>query len=155
MILNKIESDQIDFERLRILDFYLAHPFEISNFRFGTLDFDRQMKSLFPRKINPYQNLRNPKKLFIRMNPYQQIAIKRLASYGLIEIDFTNKGSVTVKDKNSLSTIIQNMEINLSVSEQNALNVACTYFFFMSYYGNNGLKSRSGLIEFKYDAQQS
>ncbi|MCG2417949.1 hypothetical protein K8089_02865 [Aequorivita sp. F47161] len=151
LLLNKMEQDSVEYERIRIWDFYMAFPYEIENIRFGVKPEDRQIKKLFPKKYNPYRKIINPRKLFERMSPYQLSAFNKLASYGIIDKSFHSTGRINVIDRNKLKLILEDMDISLENRESNVLKILTTYFYNMDFYGNNGLKARTNLSEFKYD----
>lgn len=150
-ILDYFSGEELEVERLRIWDFYLAFPREVSFIRFGTDKEDREVKKIFPKKNNPYESLINPKKLFERMQPYQINALKTLASIGIINKDFFKLNLINEIDKNLLKDFSKEFE-ELSTREQNIVKIMTSYFYRMPLYGNKGLKDRTHLIEHRYDA---
>ena len=129
----------------------MAFTYEIENIRFGVKPEDRQIKKLFPKKNNPYKKIINPRKLFERMSPYQLSAFNKLASYGIIDKSFHLTGRINIVDRGKLKLILEDMDISLENRENNVLKILTTYFYHMDFYGNNGLKARTSLSEFKYD----
>jgi len=151
-LLNYYKDNSLEVERLRIWDFYLAFPREVSNIRFGIEKGDRDIKKLFPKKYNPYEVISNPNKLFGRMQPYQLIAIKTLASYGVINKDYFQLNRITKVDKKLLKEYLDDNS-SFTERELNIIKIMTSYFNYMPLYGTQGLKSRTNLLEFKYDAQ--
>jgi hypothetical protein len=151
LLLDYFKLDAVELERLRIWDYYLAFPDEVSNIRFGVKPEDKEIKNLFPKKINIYNKINNPKKLFARMFPYQMIAIGKLAAYKIVKGDFEETGKVQVINKNKLKKLLRKINYELDAREQNVIKAMTTYFYYMSFYGESGLKSRTSLLEYKYD----
>ncbi|WP_299160929.1 ABC-three component system middle component 5 [uncultured Tenacibaculum sp.] len=149
-LLNRFSGESLEIERIRIWDFYLTFPQEVSKIRFGVKSEDRIIKNLFPSKENPYQAIMNPNKLFVRMQPYQLNAIKTLASYGVINKDYLIANRITNVDKKTLSLLIKDLRENTD-REDNIIKIMTSYFYFMPLYGKNGLKDRTNLLEFRYD----
>jgi len=151
LLLNQFKLESLEYERLRIWDFYMAFPFEIGNIRFGTGPNDREIKKIFPKKHNPYRNITNPRKLFSRMHPYQLTAFGKLAALGIIGNDFNSTGRITIINRESLISILSDIDYKLDDREGNVLKILTTYFYQMEFYGNNGLKARTKLSEYQYD----
>ncbi|WP_415376406.1 ABC-three component system middle component 5 [Patiriisocius sp. Uisw_017] len=151
VLLNHMQYDSVEYERLRIWDFYMAFPYEIEKIRFGTKPEDREIKKLFPKRDNPYRKIINSRKLFERMSPYQLAAFSKLSSYGIIDKSFNSTGRVKVTDRDKLISVISDIDIHLEVRESNVLKILTTYFYHMDFYGSNGLKARTNLSEYHYD----
>lgn len=150
-VLSYLKNESVELERLRIWDFYLAYPQEVSNIKFGTKPEDRAIKKLFPQKNNPYESIANPRNVFTKMQPYQLIAIKTLASYGIINKDYLILNKVTLIDKGKLEDVLFTYS-GMSDRELNIIKIMTTYFYTMPLYGEGGLKNRTNLLEYKYDA---
>lgn len=150
-LLNYYKGESLEIERLRIWDFYLAFPREVSNIRFGVKPEDAQIKKIFPKKDNPYQRIINPSKLFGRMQPYQLIAIKTLASYGIVNKDYLVLNRITTVNKELLQEFM-GVYGDYTEREENIIKIMTSYFNLMPLYGNKGLKSRTNLLESRYDA---
>ena len=150
-ILNHLKNDSVELERLRIWDFYLTFPQEISNIKFGIKPEDRVIKKLFPFKNNPYEKISNTRNVFSKMQPYQLIAIKSLASYGVINKDYLILNKITLINKERLGELVSTYT-DMSDREMNIIKIMTSYFFYMPLYGEGGLKNRTNLLEYKYDA---
>ncbi|WP_273565869.1 ABC-three component system middle component 5 [Maribacter halichondriae] len=151
LLLNNLKFDSVEYERLRIWDFFMAFPYEIENIRFGVKPEDRDIKKLFPKRDNPYRKITNPRKLFSRMHSYQLTAVSKLAAYGIIANDFDSVGRIRVIDRAKLSEILETRYSELEDRESNVLKILTTYFYHMEFYGESGLKARTKLSEYHYD----
>ncbi len=148
-LLSNLKQDYVELERLRIWDYYLAFPNEMSKIRYEKDSKD--IKNLFPDKYNPYEVVLDGKIIFEKMRPYQMTAIKTLASHGLIDKNFLSENRVTKIKNIDLVETLKEFE-PLSERELNIIKIMTSYFCNMPLYGDNGLKDRTNLLEYRYDA---
>lgn len=141
----------VEVEKIRILDFYIAFPFRLEAFSFkqGQTSWRKVGKAY--RSIQPYGGIPDDTSLFLRMAPVQALAIDTLAAHGLIDADALKQGVVLLGEVETpdvlKQSIVTYVEENAALFE--AVKVlACEYALL----GNDGLKRRSGLMEYKYDA---
>ena len=85
------------------------------------------------------------------MQPYQVNALKTLASLGIINKDFLKLNQIIFLDKGMLKEFYKEFE-ELPEREKNIIKIMTSYFHQMPLYGEKGLKSRTNLIEHRYDA---
>lgn len=141
----------VETDKVRILDFYLAFPFRLEAFsaKQGQTSLRRVGKEY--RSVQPYGGMPDDVSLFLRMAPVQALAFDTLAAEGLIDPDAYKQGVVLTGDVAPPHPLEQAIAIfaaeNAALLE--AINLlACDYALL----GNDGLKRRSGLMEYKYDA---
>lgn len=148
-LLSNLKHDFVELERLRIWDYYLAFPNEMAKIKFERDNKD--IKNLFPDKYNPYEVVLDGKIIFEKMKPYQLVAIKTLASHGLIDKNYLSENRVTKIEEKFSKNILEQFE-PLSDRENNIIKIMTTYFYNMPLYGEKGLKDRTNLLEYRYDA---
>lgn len=148
-LLSNLKEEYVELERLRIWDYYLAFPNEMAKIRYEKGNKDIQ--NLFPKKYNPYEVVIDNRIIFEKMKPYQMTAIKTLASYGLIKKDYLTENRITKIDKILFDNLLKNYE-PLSDREDNIIRIMTSYFYQMPLYGEKGLKDRTNLLEYRYDA---
>lgn len=148
-LLSNLKEDYVELERLRIWDYYLAFPNEMTKIRYEKSSND--IRNLFPKKYNPYEVVIDGKIIFEKMRTYQLTAIKTLASHGLIKMDYLTNNRITRIDKSIFEDVLKNFEPP-SDRESNIIKIMTTYFYTMPMYGDNGLKDRTNLLEYRYDA---
>jgi len=147
-LLTFLKQKELEVDRLRILDFYLAFPSEISKIKFPQ-DL-LALKTLFKKRSpNVYEELIDEKRIFDRMKAYQLSALKCIASYGFIDNDSLNKGIVRKTDKVIPEEILTKVN-ELSVEKENTIKFIVG-FQDLPLYGSFGVKYRTGLLDFKYD----
>lgn len=147
-LMERIE-DSIEVDKIRILDFYLAFPtelLEIKSFR----GFNKY-KKILSKGINKYERVINRKRLFFKMEQIQLSAIKSLISYGLIDADNFKNGLV-VRTNQPLSVALEERLLEVNQEDPELISLITESLASMNLYGHLGLKERTNLIEFKYDA---
>lgn len=147
-LLNFMKQDELELETLRIWDFYLTFPGEVSKIVFPT-DLKNLKKVFRDRAKNPYENLIDPKRLFSRMRTYQLASLKSLASYGFIDSELLNSNIIRQTKKEIPKELIGFIE-DISVEKLNVIKLV-TGFSNFPLLGPFGLKARTGLLQYKYD----
>lgn len=147
-LIQNVEKESIEFDRLRIWDFYLVFPNETKNIIFPKDLSD--LKKIFKDKPNPYEDLVDPKRIFERMKPYQSAALKCLVSYGFIDSkEFTKN---RIKKTNKKIPLELEQEISkIEGREENIIKLLKSPFNDLTLIGKNSFKERTRLIDFKYD----
>lgn len=143
----------IEIDRLRIWDYYLLYPNKMDKIKLKReeKDIKKIIKNYILTDDNPYEIVINDRKMFEKIKPYQMTAIKCLASYGIINKDYLQENRISNINKNIFSDYNEDFE-NLSIQEENAIKLLTSHFYQVSLFGIDGLKSRTGLLESKYDA---
>lgn len=150
-ILQIMEESKEDMEvdKLRILDFYLAFPAELLEIK-SFVGF-RKYEKFLKAESNSYERVIDRKRLFFKMEHIQVSALKALISYDLFDTNEFKNGKIRrtdVKLSESFST-----RIRIANNEnQNLITLITGPLASMNLYGHLGLKERTNLIEFKYDA---
>ena len=147
------KNDYIEIERLRIWDYYLLFPNKLKEVTLK--QNEKQIKDLINNYIvkpkNPYEQILNDRKMFEKIRPYQMSAIKYLASLGIINQDYLKHNKITKISKEIFNDFNKEF-INMTIQEENTIKLLTSHFYLMPLYGNNGLKSKTNLLESKYDA---
>lgn len=152
--LNEFENQTVlEIERVRIWDFYLLFPNKIHEIRLkqDESDIRRIRKTFIKDSNNPYDRINENKKIFEKIKPYQLAALNCIASYGIIDKSFLNQHRISIINKNILTEFVKKFE-DLSPKEKNVIALMTSHFNQVSLFGTDGLKSRTNLIESKYDA---
>lgn len=143
----------IEIDRLRIWDYYLLYPNKMDKIRLknNERDVKKVIRNFILKKDNPYEMVINDRKMFEKIKPYQMTAIKCLASYGIINKDYLQENRISSINKDIFADYDDDFK-NLSIQEENAIKLLTSHFYQVSMFGIDGLKSRTGLLESKYDA---
>jgi hypothetical protein len=147
--ITEVKKEQMEVDKLRILDFYLAFPaelLEIQSFK-GFKKYERFIKA----ETNIYERVIDRKRLFFKMEQIQISAMKALISYGLLDANEFKNGRI----KRTEAPISDSLKERLEQANQdnnNLITLITGPLASMNLYGHLGLKVRTNLIEFKYDA---
>lgn len=145
-ILYAVKDNKIHCDMLKIINFYYVYPHLL-----------KRMKS-FPKPLNYQANkIKNisdsfeltpsPSNLFFEMSSTQEAAILSLLQRSLINID---RNTVNLAKENLPNELIQAFKIDkFTKSDLFKILVECLPKAKLD--GDNGLKAKSGLMEYKYD----
>lgn len=143
----------IETERIRIWDFYFLFPNKIQDIRLkrDEADIRKLRKQFIKESNNPYEQITENRKVFEKIRPYQLAALNCMASYGIIDKLSLSQQQVKIVNKSILNRFAENFE-ELTPKERNTVALMTSHFYMMSLFGTEGLKSRTDLVESKYDA---
>jgi hypothetical protein len=138
----------IEVQKLRILDFYLCFPAELSKIRLPRDHSDARRMAL--QLKNDYHGPVSVKQVFRDMEHIQLAAFRSLAASEIFdqksfEMGLVERTDKTLKDelKKKIDTAVERDKVVVEylVKRLGAIPL----------YGSNGLKDRSGLMEYRYD----
>ena len=147
----KVESrlrKELEIERVRIYDFLFLFPMEMKNIRFSKKELS--LKYLIPKNDSPYSEIIDSGKLFKRMEPFQITAIKSIVSLGLFDKAAFEAGYIKRMNP-ELPKDIAVLVNNIDPQRKNALVIISQFLDKLELFGEDGLKSRTSLIEYRYD----
>lgn len=147
------DNDCLEVDKIRIWDFYVLFPSKTYTImiRRNEEDLKSWRKQYINKTKNPYEYNGNNRKLSDRLRPYQMAALSSLVSYGIIDKEhFLNK-EIMISNRALLNEFIEKTGA-LSRTESNTLSFMSLFSKSMSMLGIYGLKSRTNLMESKYDA---
>ncbi len=139
----------IDVDALRILDFSLCFPSIVGSFKLPKELSN--LKSLAKRAENPYRDAMGANRLFLSLRPTHDGALACLAAAGFIAQKDLSAGKAT-RTATSLPTELNERRIALMERESQFFESFSSNLLGIPLLGPNGLKDRSGLMEFRYDA---
>jgi len=141
-------TKRLEISKVRILDFFLTFPAEVKTIRLPPALSTK--KKLAANLTNIYHGPLNSQQVFRDMEHIQIAALNALAGSNIIDRDLLKKGyvertSVTLPD-----------DLQLRIDEKNSLDEPISKFIFkelseMPLFGIDGLKHRTGLMEYRYD----
>nr|WP_306466127.1 ABC-three component system middle component 5 [Corallococcus exiguus] len=144
-----IAPQSVELDKLRILDFYLLFPHLLPEARLPQALKARARK--LGEEANQYSLPAMPEAVFKQMAPIQAQGVRLLLSVGLSSVEQTDDTRVRRSEMPIPPEISE--AISKRNSEQASLMTLLTKdVASIPLRGKNGLKDRSGLMEFKYDA---
>ncbi|TMN71708.1 hypothetical protein CWB85_09785 [Pseudoalteromonas sp. S1727] len=143
-----IEGD-IQFEKLRVVDFYYLFPHLLNEIKPWPTDI-KKFKKFLPSNKKSFEHISNKKKVFFELNSIQKQAIAILVSKDLINIDKIKNGVVSL-NKEKLPEAIYNELGKDSFSKSDCFSILTDALINSNWNGKNGLKLKTGLLEYRYD----
>lgn len=147
-LLEAAGSKDIEIDRLRILDFYLLFPFLLTQMSFPRSAL-KHKKGLPPG--GPYETIRDPYKVFIQLEPFQQSALNCLVSFGLLDSIKLKEGFAKRTQKALPSALADSIQM-ANAKDSDLIALLTGPLFDLDFYGPQGLKARTRLMEYRYDA---
>lgn len=146
IVIDSLQS--IDLAKLRILDFFLVFPAEIRSIRLPR----EQMaaRKVAEQRVNPYHGPVNSKKTFQDMEQIHVAALRALAASNLIEKDKLDSG-LAERSSTELPSDMLDMIALSKKRDPEMIDFILFGLGKMETQGVNGLKDRSGLLEYRYD----
>ncbi|KIZ47324.1 MULTISPECIES: ABC-three component system middle component 5 [Rhodopseudomonas] len=134
----------------RMLDFYLLFPFRIEGIRLKPQD--RKYKSLSKAYAasKPYGEQPEDRILFSRMEPMQIAALDTLADQNFIARERWSMGEVMTMVKEPPLRIAERIS-DVNQADSNLINFLSVLGSTYTLLGKDGLKDRTGLLEYRYD----
>lgn len=138
----------LELDRLRILDFALCFPSIVTKFKLPK-DFS-EVRAAAKALENPYRDAMGAKPLFLSLQPTQDGALGCLAAAGFIAQSELGAGRVT-RTAVSIPREVEDRQLELMKRESAFFTVIAEKLLAMPLLGPDGLKGRSGLMEYRYD----
>lgn len=149
-IRDALNEATIHRDQLRIADFYLAFFFRAEKIRLRPQD---QTIRKIARRVGPpslYQKQPDDGLLFARMAPIQQVSLKTLVHCGYFAPEHPGTSFVTKTDL-SVPSDLQERILQANSSNEEVVEAIVKLIREYPLTGQNGLKSRTQLMEYRYD----
>lgn len=143
-----ISLDVVSWELLQLLDFYLLFPHELKNITLPRNLF--KFKAVLKEIPEPYENLTNAKRLFFSLGEIQKNTRNFLSSKGIFVQEAYQNGIIQLRPEvvpRNISALIQ----TASFKKEFWYDFITKELPNLGFEGAEGLKKRSGLMEFRYD----
>lgn len=141
----------LDVGYVRILDFYLLFPFRIDEIRLAQKH--RRYKALASTYsgLRPYGDLPASNVLFERMKPMEEAAMETMVRLMLFDSEAFRISRIADTERPSPPEIEERVaEVNDAQADLLAfLGLLVTEYPFL---GDQGIKARTGLLEYRYDS---
>ena len=141
----------LDYDQVRILDFFLLFPTRIDAIRMMQPHVRFRSLAAKYERSRPYGEQPDDQILFSRMKPIQLAAIQSLATHGFLDRTKLSLNEVSAAEKHIPKEVKARLEsANHEDSELlSFLDILASKYPLL---GRDGLKDRTGLLEYRYDA---
>lgn len=142
---------EIPRDHFRILDFYLLFPFRVGDMRLAPKH--KRFRKIAEEFVatRPYGNVPDDRTVFGRMKPIQAAAFDTLVGQNYLAEEKFRLGMVASTSV-ALPDDLRERVIKANLAEKNLVNFLAVLARDYELLGDNGLKARSGLMDYRYDA---
>lgn len=147
-------GESFPIDKVRIWDFYLLFPTKLYNIHLKRSEegIRKQLHRFINIQRNPYEYRGDNRKLFEWIKQFQISALSCLVSCGILDKNEYLNDNVLVKDHDALDKFVKESG-DLTDTEKNVLSFLSLLSKNMPLTGTYGLKYRTELLEYKYDAE--
>lgn len=138
-------------DHARILDFYLLFPFRIAQIRLTPQHRRFRSASQAYEDRRPYGNQPEDVLIFDRMKPMQLAALDTLATKGIIDPKSLQRG-VAIRAETPIPADLSTRASSANAADSLLMEMILVLATQYSLLGRDGLKDRTGLLEYRYDA---
>lgn len=144
-------SVRTPFDTLRILDFYLLFPFRIQAMRLFSDDTAWRKISKSYEDRAPYGSMPDDITVFSYMEPFQRAAVSSLVRSGHLVANAWDMNEIQFTKKQLPKTVtLRCTELNDQMKP--VVEILCQLKTRYPLSGRDGLKDRTGLLEYRYDS---
>jgi hypothetical protein len=145
LLISQLPSEEHDLKKIQILDFYFLFPGLIKKIRWPKeLNVHRQY---IMGISNHYSEITNQKSIIIHLEHQVNDVIRYMAAYDLIDVDKIKNNLILKKNKEKYKLILEQI-VNY---DSGLLDFIVKVLARIPLNGKDGLKSRTGLFEYRYD----
>jgi len=149
-VLGDCGSNGIEFERIRIIDFLLCFPQEIGACKLPA-GHSAELRSQIKQLPMSYEDPNSIKQGFAQMGKIQgQVAMDMVAK-GIVQRDKYREGILIPNAQSSASELLQSVAQKWEIRSAEWYRLTVSVLLTIPLNGKDGLKDRSGLLEFRYD----
>ena len=141
-------TNEISKETLRLLDFYYNFPHFINDIKPWPSDIkDYSLKKEVIKE--PFEKISNRKRVFFQMNDVFNAALSLLIAKDIVQVS-KEKNNISIEKDNVPTQLIDEIDKD-DFAKSPAFKTIVYGLAKTKWNGQQGLKKRSGLLEFKYD----
>ena len=153
LILEKSKHSSINIDTYRILDFYTLFPYLLKLIKPLPQALSKH-RSKFKDIQEPYESLKNTKRILFELEALQSVCIQNLLAKNLLDKDsyecgFLKRSNIELPEQ--LQSEIQTARL----ANEEWFKVLVDELPQTEFKGKAGLKARTGLMEYRYDLEKS
>ncbi len=151
LLLEKSIHEEIDIELYRLLDFYILFPHLLK--KISPLPAElRAYKRLLREVPEPFESMLNTKRIIHELGSLQTVALHNLLAKKLIDIDSFKANRLKRTDE-QLPEELMSLIDSSDKAQKEWFRMVVNELPIVDFEGKNGLKKRTGLMEFRYDTE--
>lgn len=150
-ILCQCDGREIEVDRARIIDFYLCFPHELLTCRLPAVH-SKELRALIKQLPHSYENPYSTRQAFPQLKRVQSHVVMDMISKDVLIRQAYREGSLLPESEPDIDELLRTVAGNW-ISRDNAWHqLALSVLLDLPLNGKDGLKHRSGLLEYKYDS---
>lgn len=151
LLLDQTKLIDIDLDLYKLLDFYILFPHMLKSIDPLPKELTHY-KKLISKIPEPFEAIRNTRRVFYELESLQNVALQNLLAKELIDYDGFMSNRLK-RSNNPLPTTLQDAIKSASQTKQEWFDFVVNELPQSDFSGKNGLKKRTGLMEFRYDME--
>jgi hypothetical protein len=152
MILEASDNDEIHLDLFRIIDFYTVFPHLIKKIKPFPIELTK-FKKVLKDIPEPYERVVNIKRIMFELETIQTTALQNLLAKGFIDLKAFNAKKIRRSEAKLPSDLAKEVNEN-GTAKAEWFSMLVNKFCNIEIRGKAGLKSRTGLMEFRYDLEK-
>jgi len=152
LVLENSTQQEFEWDVLKLIDFYLVFPHMLKSIQplpASLRSFRRVIKEI----PDSYEALPNAKRVVFDLENMQNTAMMNLVAKEFIDNDLFHKKIIRRSKKGLPKKLMSSITENSVVSKE-WFRLIANELPLVPFTGPNGLKKRSGLLEFRYDVEE-
>lgn len=151
LLLEHTVHEVIDLELYRLLDFYILFPHLLKHIKPFPAEL-RAYKRVLVTIPDPFESMRNTKRIMHELESLQTVALHNLLAKQLIDINSFKSKRLMRTDQPLPPELASAIEF-ADLAKKEWFRMVVNDFPVLNFGGKNGLKKRTGLMEFRYDTE--
>lgn len=149
-IVSNAFGEPVEYERARIIDYYICFPKQLLNCQLTSL-YSAQVKKAVRLIPESYEDALSVRQAFRQMSEIHRHVAMDMASKGLIDRSLYQEGQLSVVDAEYSRGLLLEVAAKWAPQNIELCDLILEALNSMTLNGKNGLKDRSGLLEYRYD----
>lgn len=152
LVLETSTHRSFEWDTFKLMNFYLVFPHllkEITPLPAAVSSYRKVIKEI----PDSYVEVANPKRTLFDLSGLQHMAANHLAAKNIINLDFQRTNNLTPKEYSLSEQLARSIETD-PIRKKPWFKLIIDELPLLDLRGKNGLKKRSGLMEFQYDLEE-
>lgn len=151
-ILENTDHDKMTIDVYRLIDFYCIFPHLLKEIKPLPRSISK-LRSALSDVEEPFESLRNTKRILHELENLQSIAIQSLLAKKLLDREAFDKGYLKRSDENIPDLLLDSIGSS-KFTDTEWFKVLVNDFPNANFFGRGGLKARTGMMEYRYDLEK-
>ncbi|QHS14664.1 ABC-three component system middle component 5 [Shewanella sp. Arc9-LZ] len=150
-IMANTEHQKIKLDTYRLIDFYTLFPYLVSLIKPLPKPLNKH-KSKFLNIPEPFEALKNTRRILFELENLQTIAIQNLLAKNILDKECFEKGFIKRTDLSLPQPLADELN-NSNLAQEEWFIALIEALPNVKFEGKTGLKARTGLMEYRYDLE--